>query len=584
MPGQNDENVKLRSVDTLFRQAMPLSTPGVGYEKIRQETLILPRGTLFSEGGVPIPCDIAYESDVEVKMRDGTAIYIDIYRPTGNDKVPSLIAWSHYGKKVNNKMRKLGGENNRMPGMNQLRASGIEKFEGPDPAYWCNNGYAIINPDIRGSFNSQGDSPFLGSQEGKDGYDLIEWIATQDWSNGKVGMAGNSWLAISQWYIAAQRPPHLSAIAPWEGFSDLYRDSLAEGGIPEIPFYEFLVSDVIGKNRVEDVIAMIKKYPLMNAYWQDKAADLNQIRIPAYVSASWSNFLHSPGTISAFRKISSKEKWLRVHNTLEWPDQYSEENREDLRRFFDRYLRGIENEWEKTPRIRMSVLDPGSTDEVGRQESEFPLARTHYRKLYIDASQGRLSYKPITQESAIRYYVDKGKATFTLQFNETVELTGYMKLRLWVEAVDSNDMDLFIAVQKLDKMGIRLGHNPFRPYMPANVLSWPKFYYYSGPSGRLRVSHRRVDPSKSTDSEPYMTHDAEELLSRGQIVPVDVPIRPSSIRWHAGEQLRLSVAGYDLNGTAFHGMPSTPTRNKGEHIIHAGGRYESFLIVPVIPQ
>lgn len=578
--------MKQEGIEVIFRKARPLDSPGAMSEELKPDSgIILPKGALFSERGIPLPCDIFYESDVAVKMRDGTIIYVDIYRPTSADKVPAIIAWSHYGKKGNNEKHRGGGSGLfGISGLILPMVSGLEKFEGPDPAYWCDHGYAVINPDARGAYNSQGDVYFYGSQEGEDGYDLVEWLATQDWSNGKVGMAGDSWLAIMQWFIAAQRPPHLVAIAPWEGFADFYRDSLAEGGIPAIPSFEYFVDDAVGNNRVEDVTAMIAKYPLMNSYWRDKAAKLDRIEIPAYVVASWTNFFHSPGTIGAFRRISSKDKWLRVHNTHEWVDQYSPEGREDLRRFFDRYLKGIQNGWEQTPRVRLSVLDLGGTDEVNRPENEFPLARTQYQKLFLNATKGKLSYDPVTKESSTSYKVDEGKALFTMQFDQMQELTGYMKLHLWVEAVGSNDMDLFVFLQKLDGMGRRLGHNAFRPYMPPNVLSMGRRYYNSGPIGMLRVSHRRLDPARSTDSEPYLTHDVEELLSPGQIVPVEVPIRPVSMRWRAGEQLRLSIAGYDQAGPLFHGMPLAPTRNKGEHVIHAGGKYDSHLLVPVIPR
>ena len=75
-----------------------------------------------------------------------------------------------------------------------------------------------------------------GRQEGKDCHDLIEWLAAQDWCNGKVAMSGTSYLAISQWFTAAEQPPHLAAINPWEGFSDVYRDLVMRGGMPDIGF------------------------------------------------------------------------------------------------------------------------------------------------------------------------------------------------------------------------------------------------------------------------------------------------------------------------------------------------------------
>lgn len=69
---------------------------------------------------------------------------------------------------------------------------------------------------------------------------MIEHIGQLDWCNGNVALAGNSWLGIAQWFIAATRPPHLKCIAPLEGASDLYREILCRGGIPQPTFWDFL--------------------------------------------------------------------------------------------------------------------------------------------------------------------------------------------------------------------------------------------------------------------------------------------------------------------------------------------------------
>ena len=74
-----------------------------------------------------------------------------------------------------------------------------------------------MNADARGAGDSEGDVRYWGYAEGEDGYDLIEQIAVQPWCSGRVALAGNLWLAMSQWFIAAQQPPHLTAIAPLEG-------------------------------------------------------------------------------------------------------------------------------------------------------------------------------------------------------------------------------------------------------------------------------------------------------------------------------------------------------------------------------
>ncbi len=580
-----------QGIEVIFRKSTPMSDPKCKYPGFKPGTTTLPRGSVHRKGALPLPCDIIFERDVAVTMRDGVTIYVDVFRPAGDEKVPAIVAWSPYGKK--------GGQQtlDQLPGRLGIPVSALsdlQAWEGPDPAYWCNHGYAVVNPDARGAFSSEGDIHHWGSQEGEDGHDLIEWLAVQEWCNGRVGLSGNSWLAIVQWYIASKQPPHLAAIAPWEGFSDFYRNSIARGGMPDTGFNDSILSILFGNNRTEDTSAMIKKYPLMNAYWEDKAADLEKIEVPAYVVASYANPIHVYGTFDGFRRISSREKWLRVHNTMEWTDYYDPAHVEDLRRFFDYYMKGIENGWEKTSRVRLSVLDPGGTDEVDRVEEEFPLARTQYKKLFLDVGKGLLSPEPATMESSVRYKAGdgKGNVAFTFRFEEETELTGYLKLRLWVEAEGANDMDLFVLLQKLDRKGKRVSRMVVtlpNPLMNTglkllNSLGIVKLgiLFYSGPNGKLRVSHRQLDTERSIPSQPFHTHGVEELLNPGEIVPVEIPVNPIGMRFHAGEQLRLIVAGHDPVGPMLPGIPPAPTRNKGWHVIHTGGKYDSYLLVPVI--
>jgi hypothetical protein len=580
-------------IEVLFRKAAPIDVPEARYPGFKPGATVLHKGFVQKKGALPLPCDILFERDVSVTLRDGTVIYTDVFRPVGGANLPAIIAWSPYGKEGG---LTLLDDFPFRAGVARNAVSELQKWEGPDPAYWCHHGYAVVNPDARGAFSSNGDIHFWGTQEGRDGCDVIEWVAAQEWSNGKVGLSGNSWLAIAQWFIAAERPPHLAAIAPWEGWSEAYREDVGRGGVQDFGFCERITSKMRGKNRVEDVPAMIQKYPVMTAYWEDKIAKLEKIDVPAYVVSSWTNMVHTHGTFDSFRRISSKDKWLRVHNTQEWFDYYTPEYVEDLRCFFDRYLKGIENGWEKTSRVRLSVLDPCGVDEINRPENEFPLARTQYKSLYLDGRSGMLSPNPVTEESLVRYAADdgKGQAVFNIRFDEEIELTGYMKLRLWVEANGSNDMDLFVKVQKLGRGGSPLSSPVITPPNPVArcfvKLLWSfkvkklASLFFTGATGRLRVSHRQFDPERSTPWEPYLTHRVEELLSPGQVVPVDLSIWPVGMRWHGGEQLRLIIAGYTLTPVPLPGMKPPNLRNKGEHIIHTGGKYDSHLLVPKIPR
>ena len=212
-----------------YRKALPVTATRARYTGFHPGTSVLKAGTVRFDGAMPLPTDILMERDVPIKLRDGTTIYADVFRPAAAAKHPALLCISPYGKEV-------GGQHiDDVPGrvgVPKSATSGLERFEGADPAYWVSKGYAVINPDTRGAYSSEGNINYWGRQYAEDGYDIVEWIARQKWSNEKVGMSGNSWLAVSQWFIAAEQPPHLAAIAPWEGFSDHYREAGTRGGIP----------------------------------------------------------------------------------------------------------------------------------------------------------------------------------------------------------------------------------------------------------------------------------------------------------------------------------------------------------------
>jgi hypothetical protein len=556
----------------------PLGAPMCCYQGFKPGKTVLPKGYTYEEGRMPFATETLYESDVAIRLQDGITIYADIYRPVGTEKVPAIISWGAYGKRGHNNLLdrisdllEMDGGSKVLPrlGIPRNATSGMQAWESPDPAHWVPYGYAVVNVDPRGAYMSEGDLQFFGPQDARDGYDVVEWLATQEWCNGKIGMNGNSWYGMTQWSIAAQQPPHLYAIAPWEAETNIYRDEYVRDGIPMI--VNQIMSRSCGSNRVEDIASMIARYPLMNQYWESKIPNLGKIEIPSYIVASYNSQMHTRGTLEAFNQISSKNKWLRVHNTQEWPDIYDQKNVADLRRFFDHYLKDIDNGWESTPRVRLSVLDPGGLDVVNRAENEFPLARQEFHKLYLDAASAKLTTTPASQENKVSYNTNaEGKTAFTIQFDKETEITGFIKLRLWVEADGADDMDIFARIVKLDKNGQPLFHDAL-------------MYKYAGPDGRLRVSLRQLDPKRSTPSQPFHTFKVVEPLHPGEIVPVEIQIWPTGMIFHPGQQLQLVIAGYDYMLSRPGDRPKVIVRNKGNHIIHTGGKYDSYLLVPVIP-
>jgi predicted acyl esterase len=548
-------------------------------------TRTLPAGSRVDHRFRSLPTEIVFEKDIAVTMRDGVTIYVDVLRPPGTEKVPVLVAWSPYGKSqgtapsVTSLFTMIGIDNGTL--------SGLEKFEGPDPAYWCAQGYAICNPDPRGIAHSEGDSAMFGRQEARDCHDLIEWLAVQDWCNGKVAMSGTSYLAISQWFTAAEQPPHLAAINPWEGLSDVYRDLVMRGGMPDIGFAERLQKNsYAGNNRREDILAESQRYPLMNDLWEDKVARFDRIAVPAYVVASYSNTLHTVGTFRAWRQIRSPEKWLRIHNTQEWPDYYDPENVEDLRRFFDHYLKDENNGWEKTPRVRYSILDLDGGDRVDQFADQFPPRAVNYAKYYLDGRSRTLTTEPPSEEAEVAYDSETlpGLVSFAIRFDEETTLVGYPKVRLSVEADGADDMDLFILLQKLNRQGA--------PLQQFNVPNQSALMHdltergasvlrYKGSNGRLRVSARQLDEALTTDVVPAHSFDRIVKLKPGEVVGIEIDLLPIGLAFHPGEQLRLVISAHNTLGAIMPGTRDYVPRNSGKHIIHTGANHASYLQLPV---
>src|SRR5690606_724818 len=188
----------------------------------------------------------------------------------------------------------------------------------------------------------------------------------------------------------------------------------------------------------EDTNANVQAHPLYDAYWRSKEVDLAAIDVPAYVVASWSDQgLHTRGTIEAWRWMSSPQKWLEIHGQKKWANYYRPESRAKQAAFFDHFLKNSDSGVESWPPVSIEVCESAYVRHV-RAESEWPIARTEYRALYLDAATGLMHDEPTASETEVRYDPtdESGEAVFDFRFTEDTEVTGYMKLKLWVEAED----------------------------------------------------------------------------------------------------------------------------------------------------
>lgn len=582
----------------------PISKPVVGknnYQGFNPRREVLPAGW-NGYNSRPLPADILVEHDVGVKVRDGCVLYCDIYRPPNSgpdEKVPAILAWSPFGKKFNGlSMLKM------LPwgiGIPDGTMSGLERFEGPDPAEYCPQGYAIVNVDARGAGNSDGSVVIMGTQEAEDGYDVIEEIAKMDWCSGSVGLAGNSHLGIVQWFIASLRPPSLKAIAPWEAAGDLYREQFVRGGVWDSGLFDFITEHIIqGHNGLESFAEMYRRSPLQNDYWKDKRANIKNINIPTYVVASYSTFVHTQGSVRGWLDVDTPHKWLRWDPYQEWFDLWAvKESRDELAAFFDRFLKGKDNGFDKVPRVRMALLRYGDKDPIYPiVEEDYPIPRTKYTSFYL-GEDSSLSTTPLADSGSTSYFSESSKdgiqsVKFKYTFAEKTILAGLPKAVLYMSTPDADDMNVYVLLRKLDKNGkpmlnlnIPWKNAPINSFDELDPKDHHNLLFYFGPMGILKASHRSIDQTKSMHPQyPFHPHDREDKLQKNEIVELQIGLWAMGVEYEAGEGISLEISGqYPLfmDYTAI--VKPNPRGEKGSvghHVVHFGSEHPSRIELPVV--
>lgn len=547
-----------------------------------------------------------FERDVAVPMSDGLTLRANVYRPAKDGRYPVVMLHGPYGKDTH--MREAPGFKDMWERLNRLQPDLCRKsscrfmrWEAPDPERWIPDGYVVVHADSRGAGKTPGFMSPWSPRETQDYAELITWAARQTWSNGRVGLLGVSYYAMNQWNVAALQPEGLAAIIPWEGALDRYRDDSHHGGIPALlfprvwwekqmipvqfgnglsPYRDALTGErVTGPEIGAAILAGSReswaetaaRHPLDDAFYAERTADQTRIRVPVLSVGNWGGIdVHLRGNIEGYVRIASRQKWLRIVVGDHIEPFYREQSVSLQKRFFDHFLKGADNGWDKEPPIALAVRHP---DKVGeRQAMDWPLRETQWTRYYLDATTLSLaSNRP--EGSAIRDYPGLGDGlTFTSQpFTTEAEFTGPVKLKLWVRS-STADMDIFAVVRLLDPAGkdVTFTGSLGQPIAPA--LGW------------LRVSHRALDQEKSTEFFPYHSHKSIEPMTPGQLYEVDVEIRPTSVVVPANYRLAVTVQGKDwaLPGrTAPDGHPGRdPAIFGGTNAVATGPEHISYLLLP----
>ncbi len=560
-----------------------------------------------------------------IPMDDGIVLRADLFQPIEEGRYPVILTYGVYakglsyqegyphqwGKMVADHPEILVGSSNK-----------YQNWEVTDPERWVPHGYVVIRVDSRGAGWSPGFMQVNSPRELEDLYQCIEWAGTRDWSNGKVGMLGISYYSRNQWNVAVRNPPHLTALIPWEGGNDRYRDSSYHGGIlsqfQEIWSRHQVVNVQYGRgekarknpNTGESVAGPItltdeelaanranaydelKEHPLDDEFHRERSADLTKVTIPFLTCANWGGQgIHPRGNFNGFIEAPAKQKWLEAHGDSHWSLFSSAYGLSLQKRFFDYFLKGIDNGWNKTPPVMLNIRHPGEKF-VLRYENEWPLARTRWTKFYLDPDHMALSPDPVGREASVTYEALDNGVTFWLPtLEKETEITGPMAAKLFVSS-STRDADLFLIVRVFDPDGKEL------TFMGSTDPNTPIA------NGWLRVSHRRLDPGKTHFWRPYHPHDRVEPPLPGNIYECDVEIVTSCIVVPAGWQVALTVRGKDYEyegevsefGKKFHyatrgtgGMTHNDPDDRpaelfgGQVTLYAGGGRNAYLLLPIIP-
>lgn len=456
--------------------------------------------------------EIVVERDVPARMRDGVTLYADVYRPREAGRYPALVMRTPYDK-----------EGALQSGRQAMSISAVRR------------GYVVVVQDTRGQYKSQGRFvPY--AQEIDDGHDTIEWVASLPYVNGKVGTFGLSYPGAVQWMTAPTRPPHLVAMVPAMTFAS-HEHFFYDGGVFVNGIMNWLLGrqfrerkqlglPIVSSEELREAWArdgeswmthlplaelpLMKQFPywaewlnnpIESDYWKpfDIEAQHDRVVVPALNFTGWNDDSYGqPGAIRNFvgmRAHGGSEQARRGQRLIigPWTHGVPTLTRttylgrdygpnagidfvEPQLRFFDYWLKGIDNGYSKEPPVRIFVMG----DNVWREEHEWPIARTRHTDFHLNAD-GVLAAPAPTADSTAKFVYDPRRPVrlprfddsglrdwslvvsrddvltyTTAPFERDTEITGHIVAKLWVSS-SAPDTDFTAHVLDVEPSG-RMWH------------------------------------------------------------------------------------------------------------------------------
>jgi putative CocE/NonD family hydrolase len=570
---------------------------------------------------------IKLDINTPIKMRDGTVLYADVWRPDKPGKVPAILTRTPYNKNL------------QFP----TRAGYM------NPQRIARNGYAVVIQDVRGTGDSEGEANFW-KQETEDGYDSVEGVASLPWCDGNVGMFGFSYFGYTQLAAAVARPPHLKAICPgmtlyiprsfpYSLKGDTFKLLLHLGWCLQqtlgklmrlnLPPQEMMaklkqlitnvdtVKEQVKMLPVADIPAakLVDAYGMMPAfldiskhndesYWGQAAGELNldDINVPVFHFAGWYDTEMTPGLLADYHKLQDRKKnrlpanrlligpWIHSGEMINIVGQLdfgmvSNGALEDVTgrhlRWFDRWLKGKENALEKDAPVRIFIMGAN----VWRNEEEWPLARTKYQKFYLHSGgqantsrgNGALAAAAPAEEQPDSFLYDPRNPAPSNEMGMGAYDQREVEKRPDVLVYSTPVLDKEIEVTGPVKLIVYASTTAVDTDFTGKLVDvWPEGPAYNVAEGIIRARFRH-------------SADEPELLRPGEVYEYEIDLGSTGILFKAGHSIRLEVSssyfpkwGRNLNTGANPGEDANP--QIAAQTVYHDSKYASYILLPVIPQ
>lgn len=630
-----------------MKRSNPLQSPGDAVET--QEPDCNPASPSLERSDI----EVMAIRDLMVPMRDGVRLATDVYLPAIGGRqmparFPAVVARTPYNKAI-------------------TWADPVE--------YWVKRGYAVVSQDVRGRYKSEGHWRMF-VDDGPDGYDLLKWIGEQDWSNRRIGTVGGSYAGGTQHALAIANAPYLSAMVPIDAMSNAGRFGIRYQGAFELRFSNWIMmlgndlADFASQRAAEhpdaapalsDLKNHVKEYlqslPLRSGTTPLKfAPDYERWLVEALRHGNNDSFWTDMGT-SVIDHVAEYED-VPVYHVTGWYDSWSKQvadinypalaktkrkpqrlivgpwshygqemsyagiaefgpeaivNRNDFAlRWFDHWLRGVQNEVAAEPPVRIFVMGGGDAHRtpegrvfVGghwRDEMEWPLARAVSTPLYLHLD-GRLCTEPAETSSPTRYSFDPKHPVPTIggnisSFAEVVSIGAQdqkcmqgiwgcdncLRLSTRSDVVVFQTEPLEQAVEVTGPLVVRLWASSTAPdtdftaklvdVYPPN-RDFPEGVELNISDGIIRARYR---DSLTTPS----------LIKPGKIYEFAIELYPTSLVFQRGHRIRLDISSsnfprFDVNPNT--GEPLNDHRQWRIAInsLYHDSKHPSHVVLPVVP-